>query len=189
MGLTVAIGLLGKYYGFLGSHTIAAQCIAFCLEEAVAVKDWRFTANLLGWEGYNLLSQCRDDEAYLFVDRSLRLSRQLRTPLFECNALYLMSVLSHHQNRCEKAVEIAEEALNIANKLNRRDMQLKLLLQLLHLKAGLKRITPDEAVDRLNEVEKQVDGILMIGGSINLAKCSKEMIQEVANVNKQLPIV
>ncbi|QGQ93814.1 hypothetical protein EHS13_02275 [Paenibacillus psychroresistens] len=152
MGLTIALGMLGKYYGFLGSLTIAAQCIAFCLEEAVAVKDWRFTANLLGWEGHNLLLQRRDEEAYLFIDRSLRLSRQLRTPHFECNALYLMSVLSLHQDQCEKALEITEEALNIAIKLYRRDMQLKLLLQLLHLKAELSLLTPAEIVVQLHKM-------------------------------------
>jgi LacI family transcriptional regulator/LacI family purine nucleotide synthesis repressor len=37
--------------------------------------------------------------------------------------------------------------------------------------------------------EKQVDGIIMIGGRINLAKCDKELIREVAEVNKRLPVV
>ncbi|WP_274653084.1 LacI family DNA-binding transcriptional regulator [Paenibacillus humicola] len=37
--------------------------------------------------------------------------------------------------------------------------------------------------------EKQVDGIIMIGGRINLARCSKEMVREVAEVNKRLPVV
>ncbi|NQX63677.1 tetratricopeptide repeat protein [Paenibacillus qinlingensis] len=152
MGLTIAMGMLGKYYGFLGSHTIAAGCIAFCLEEAIAVKDWRFTANLLGWEAHNLLLQFRVEEAIPFIDRSLRLSRQLRSPFFECNALYLMSVKSYHQNQYDYAVEIAEEALKIANKLNRRDMQLKLLL---HLNVGLRRTNPIEALEQLHKLLKQ----------------------------------
>jgi LacI family transcriptional regulator len=38
-------------------------------------------------------------------------------------------------------------------------------------------------------IEKQVDGIIMIGGRVNLAKCDKELIREVAEVNKRLPVV
>ncbi|MBP3966618.1 LacI family DNA-binding transcriptional regulator [Paenibacillus lignilyticus] len=38
-------------------------------------------------------------------------------------------------------------------------------------------------------MEKQVDGIIMIGGRIDLARCSKEMAKEVAEVNKRLPVV
>jgi LacI family transcriptional regulator len=38
-------------------------------------------------------------------------------------------------------------------------------------------------------IEKQVDGIIMIGGRIDLVKCSKEMAKEVSEVNKRLPIV
>ncbi|WP_328803929.1 LacI family DNA-binding transcriptional regulator [Paenibacillus glycinis] len=38
-------------------------------------------------------------------------------------------------------------------------------------------------------IEKQVDGIIMIGGRIDLHKCSKEMANEVAEVNKRVPLV
>ncbi|REE66980.1 LacI family transcriptional regulator [Paenibacillus taihuensis] len=37
--------------------------------------------------------------------------------------------------------------------------------------------------------EKQVDGIIMIGGRIDLAKCSREMAKEVQEVNNRLPVV
>lgn len=38
-------------------------------------------------------------------------------------------------------------------------------------------------------MEKQVDGIIMIGGRIDLHKCSKEMAKEVAEINKRVPLV
>lgn len=37
--------------------------------------------------------------------------------------------------------------------------------------------------------EKQVDGIIMIGGRIDLHHCGKEMAKEVAEINKRVPIV
>ncbi|MFC4810612.1 LacI family DNA-binding transcriptional regulator [Paenibacillus sp. GCM10023250] len=37
--------------------------------------------------------------------------------------------------------------------------------------------------------EKQVDGIIMIGGRIDLLHCGKEMAKEVAEINKRVPIV
>jgi hypothetical protein len=66
-----------------------------------------------------------------------------------------MSELNHRQKRYEKAVELAEEALDIANRLKRSDMQCKLLVQLLHLKTGLGRITPIEAEGRLQLMLEQ----------------------------------
>lgn len=38
-------------------------------------------------------------------------------------------------------------------------------------------------------VEKQVDGIIMIGGRINLARPSKEMVNEVVEVSKRVPLL
>ncbi|MDQ6418526.1 LacI family DNA-binding transcriptional regulator [Paenibacillus sp. LHD-117] len=38
-------------------------------------------------------------------------------------------------------------------------------------------------------LEKQVDGLVMIGGRINLAKPDKRLIQEVAEVSKRLPLL
>jgi LacI family transcriptional regulator/LacI family purine nucleotide synthesis repressor len=38
-------------------------------------------------------------------------------------------------------------------------------------------------------VEKQVDGIIMLGGRVDLVKCGPELIKEVAEVNKRLPVV
>ncbi|QHT59555.1 LacI family transcriptional regulator [Paenibacillus lycopersici] len=38
-------------------------------------------------------------------------------------------------------------------------------------------------------MEKQVDGIIMLGGRIDLYKCTKEMAKEVAAINKRVPLV
>jgi len=38
-------------------------------------------------------------------------------------------------------------------------------------------------------MEKQVDGIVLIGGRINLAKPSKEMVQEVVEASKRVPLL
>lgn len=38
-------------------------------------------------------------------------------------------------------------------------------------------------------MEKQVDGIILIGGRIDLHKCGREMAKEVAEVNKRVPVV
>lgn len=152
MGFTISIGLFGKYYGFRGVYLLAEQCIAYCLEEAIEIKDWRYTANLLGWQGYNLLEQGRDKEAFIWIDHSLRLCRQLQIPFFECNALYLMSKLTYRKKRYNEALEYAREALGIARRIKRKDMQLNIQLQLLDIKIGLGHITPLEATKRLQQM-------------------------------------
>ncbi|MBU5441512.1 AAA family ATPase [Paenibacillus sp. MSJ-34] len=158
MGFAIALCMLGKYYWYLGHYEHASPCLAFCLEEAVAVKDLRIAAIALSFEGRNLLAQQRLEEADLLLGRSVRLFRQLRTPYFACEALYFMCILRQRQNQYESAVEAAEEALAIADRLERRDMQVRLRVQLCDLETGIGRLSPDEAKNRLERLLDQYPG-------------------------------
>ncbi|UVI27723.1 ATP-binding protein [Paenibacillus spongiae] len=158
MGFAMGMGMLGKYYYLLGSRQQAEQCIAFCLEESVRIQDWHIAAVVLGIEGCNLMEQHRHEEAGRWIERSARLTKQLRIPFFECEALYFTSLLRERQNQIEAAAEAAEEALKLAIRLKRRDLQVKLLVQLMQLKTGLGRIGPGEAMDELQEMAEQYAG-------------------------------
>jgi hypothetical protein len=54
--------------------------------------------------------------------------------------------------------EVADEALKLAIRLRRRDLQVKLHVQLLHLKTRLGRISPGEALDELQRMTEQYAG-------------------------------
>ncbi|WP_312113169.1 AAA family ATPase [Brevibacillus reuszeri] len=155
MSFAMAIGMLGKYFHLLGSRVQAEQCIAFCLEEAVLIKDFHIAAVVLGIEGCNLMAQHRYEEASLMIGRSIRLSKQHHISFFECDGLYFMSLLSERQNQFENAVTAAEEALLIANRLKRRDMQVNLLVHLLFLKTALGSIPRAVALDQLEQMLEQ----------------------------------
>ncbi|MFD0681645.1 MULTISPECIES: tetratricopeptide repeat protein [unclassified Paenibacillus] len=159
MGFANAFGMLGKYYWYLGQHAQASPCIVFCLEEAVAIKDWRVVAIMLSFEGRNLLAQHRLEEADLLLGCSIRLFKQLHAPYFKCETLYFMSLLRQRQNQYESAVEAAEEALHIANMLRRKDMRISLLVLLWQLKTGLGWISLDEATNRLERIFEQNSGL------------------------------
>lgn len=158
MAFAMAIGMMGKYYQLLGAREQAEQCFAFCLEESVLIKDMHIAAVVLGMAGCNLMAQCRYEEAGGRIAYSLRLSRHIHNPLFECDALYFMSLLRHRQNQCESAVEAAEEALLIAGRQKRREMQASLLVHLIDLKTGMGRITSAEAMDQLKRMMAQYSG-------------------------------
>ncbi|MFD0715514.1 AAA family ATPase [Paenibacillus sp. GCM10027626] len=158
MGFATAVGMLGKYYHLHGSRMQAEQCIAFCLEEAVLIKDWHIAAVVLGIEGCNLMEQQRYEEAGQMIGRSIGLAKQHHISFFECDGLYFMSLLRQRQNQYENAVEAAEEALQIAERLKRRDMQAGLLVLLLQLKTDLRWITPVEAADQLEQMLEQYPG-------------------------------
>jgi DNA-binding SARP family transcriptional activator len=155
MGFANANGMLGRYYWYLGHYAQATPCIVFCLEEAVAIQDWRVAAIMLSYEGRCLLAQQRLEDADILLGRSIRLFKKLRTPYFECEALYYVSLLRQRQNRYESAAEIAEEALQIANRLKRKDMGINLLVLLVHLNTGLGRISPGEAMNRMERMKGQ----------------------------------
>ncbi|MCC3375232.1 AAA family ATPase [Cohnella sp. REN36] len=155
MGFAMGIGMLGKYYHLLGSRLQAEQCIAFCLEEAIRIQDWHIASVVLGIEGCNLMEQHRYEEAGRWIERSARLTKQLRIPFFECEALYFTGLLRERQHQFESAAEVADEALKMAVRLKRRDLQVKLTAQLLQLKTRLGRIGPGEARDELQRMAEQ----------------------------------
>jgi DNA-binding SARP family transcriptional activator/tetratricopeptide (TPR) repeat protein len=155
MGFAMGIGMLGKYYHLLGSHLQAEQCIAFCLEEAVQIQDWHIASVVLGIEGCNLMEQHRYEEAGQWIERSAQLTKKLRIPFFECEALYFTSLLRERQNKYDSAMHAAEEALKLAIRLKRRDLQVKLHVQLLQLKSCLGQISTGDAVDELQNMSEQ----------------------------------
>jgi len=154
----MAIGMMGKYYHLLGSREQAEQCFAFCLEESVLIKDMHIAAVVLGMQGCSLMAQHRYEEAGVMIAYSLRISRHIHNPFFECDALYFMSLLRHRQNQCESAMEAAEEALLIAGRLKRREMKANLLVHLIDLKMGMGRISPAVAMDQLKRMMAQYSG-------------------------------
>ncbi|MFM1652237.1 AAA family ATPase [Brevibacillus sp. B_LB10_24] len=155
MSFAMAVGMLGKYYHLHGSRVQAEQCIAFCLEEAVLIKDLHIAAVVLGIEGCNLMTQHRYEEAGHLIGLSRRLAKQQHIPFFECEALYFTSLLRQRQNQYEGAVEAAEEALHIAERLKRKDLRVTLLVQLSLLKTDVGRITSAEAMEQLERLREQ----------------------------------
>ncbi|MFB9753920.1 AAA family ATPase [Paenibacillus hodogayensis] len=155
MGFANALGMLGRYYWYLGHHAQATPCFVFCLEEAVAINDWRVAAIMLSYEGRSRLARHRLEEADLLLERSIRLFQKLRTPYFECETLYYMSLLRQRQNRYESAVETAEEALQLANRLKRKDMEVSLQVLLTQVETVIGRISYEEAMNLLERMLEQ----------------------------------
>jgi len=158
MGFAMGLGMLGKYYHLLGSRLNAEQCIAFCLEEAVRIQDWHIASVVLGIEGCNLMEQHRYEEAGQWIERSARLTKKLRIPFFECEALYFASLLRERQGQYESAADAAEEALKLAIRLKRKDLQVKLHVQMLQLKTCLDGISHSDAMDELQQMAEQYTG-------------------------------
>ncbi|WP_158602408.1 AAA family ATPase [Cohnella endophytica] len=152
MGFAMAIGMLGKYYHLLGACELAEICLIFSLEEAFLIKDLHITSVVLGIEGCNLMVQLRYEEAGLMIERSIRLSKQVQIPFFECEGLYFMGLLRMRQRQYDIAMENAEEALVIAKRLKRRDMQVRVLIQLIQLKTSRGRIGSAETLSQLQDM-------------------------------------
>ncbi|MFC5404792.1 AAA family ATPase [Cohnella soli] len=155
MSSAMAIGMMGKYYHLLGARIQSEQCIAYCLEEAVLIRDMHIAAVVLGIEGCNLMAEMKYEEAGLMIERSIGLAKQNQIPFFECDGLYFKSLLKQREKRYECALEAAEEALRIAERLKRRTVRVNLLLLLLSLKTDLGRITSVEAADQLERMLEQ----------------------------------
>lgn len=155
MEFAVAIGMLGKYYLYHGHRVHATQCITLCLEEAVLIEDWRIAAIVIGLEGRNRMEQHLYGEAELLLERSLMMFRKLRIMYFTCETLYFISELRLCQNRLDSAIEAAEEAIQLADRLKRKDMQFMLALLLIRLRTASGLLSPDAALNGMESMLEQ----------------------------------
>lgn len=183
MEFATAIGMLGKYYLYQGHRKYATRCIAYCLEEAVMIKDWRIAAIVLGLEGRNLMEQHQYEEADQMIERALRIFRKLRILYFTCETLYDVSLLRLRQRRLDLARTAANEALNLANRLQRKDMQFKLPSLLMQLQTDACPITSSVSANvlhRMNVINEAAEARPLPKQSIEVTR-TKAITQKMLN--------
>lgn len=149
MGFAIAHGMLGKHSEHLGRHDDAEARIAYCLEEAVAVEDWRAAAIMLCYAGRNYMALQQLEAAEQMLERSRQLFRRLQTPYFACETLYCIALLKRRRQQYESAAAATEEAIGMADRLRRTDMQINLAVMRIQLEAAVERISRAEAKSAL----------------------------------------
>ncbi|MFC5469316.1 AAA family ATPase [Cohnella suwonensis] len=146
LGVSNAVGMLGFIYSKLGDYERMKACYAYAISEACAVGDMRVGAYMLGRFGFSLTRQPDRETSDTLIELSVRYIRKINAPSFLCAILHLQALtMSERKGNDLVALEITEEALDLAIRLKRTHYMFRFTLLQVCLNYNLRRISEQEA--------------------------------------------
>jgi class 3 adenylate cyclase/predicted ATPase len=149
----VYIGNLGAVYRDQGDHTRATRCFAHALRIALELRDWTTVADQVACLAATAAAEAHEPKAERRFAQAIALARQLDAPYFLSDSLHELAKLRLAQGRLDEAERLNQEALEVADRSNERDIQVRARLLSLHLRVRLGRIDTDAAMDQLRALE------------------------------------
>jgi class 3 adenylate cyclase/tetratricopeptide (TPR) repeat protein len=149
----IYIGNLGAVYRDQGNHAQATRCFVHALRIAVELGDWAGIADQVACLAATAAAEAQDQEAERLFAKAIGLARLLDAPYFLSDALHELAKLRLGQGRLEEAERLNEEALEVADRSNERDVQVRARLLSLQLQVTRGRIGLDTAIDELRALE------------------------------------
>lgn len=143
---------LASIYGQAGELEQALRCAGQALAVALELGDWPEILHALGSIAMTLQSQTRYEEAEVVHSRVIDLSRTLNSPYELCAFLYAKADLYRLQNRYAESQMLAQEALNIAEQVYRRDVLFDTVVLMIHLRLATQQIDQQKAVSALESL-------------------------------------
>jgi predicted ATPase/class 3 adenylate cyclase len=149
----VYIGNLGAVYRDQGDLVQATKCFVHALRIAVELGDWTSVADQVACLAATAAAQAQDREAERLFAQAIALARLLDAPYFLCDWLHQLAKLRLAQGRLEEAEQLNQEALEVADQSNERDIQVRASLLSLRLQVTRGRLDSDAAMGRLRALE------------------------------------
>ena len=149
----VYIGNMGEVYRDQGDHIQATKCFVHALRIAVQLGDWTSVADQVANVASTAAAQGHDQEAERLFSQAIALARLLDAPYFLCGWLHQLAKLCLAQGRFDEAERVNQEALEVADRTNEREVQVPARLLSLRLQVTLGRIDTDAAIGRLRALE------------------------------------
>jgi len=147
------IGNLGAVYRDQGNHEQAIRCFVHALRIAVELGDWTSVADQVACLATTAAARAQDGQAERLFGLAIDLARLLDAPSFLCDWLHQLAKLRLAQGLLDEAERLNQEALEVADRSNERDIQVRarLLSVRLHVSSG--KVDRDVAIRRLRALE------------------------------------
>jgi class 3 adenylate cyclase/predicted ATPase len=147
------IGNLGAVYRDQGNHEQAIRCFVHALRIAVELGDWTSVADQVACLATTAAARAQDGQAEQLFGLAIDLARLLDAPSFLCDWLHQLAKLRLAQGLLDEAERLNQEALEVADRSNERDIQVRarLLSVRLHVSSG--KVDRDVAIRRLRALE------------------------------------
>jgi class 3 adenylate cyclase/tetratricopeptide (TPR) repeat protein len=149
----VYVGNMGDVYRQQGDYARATTCFVHALRIAVQLRDWTNVADQVANLAATAAALGDHQQAERLFDRAIALARLLDAPYFLCGWLHQLAKLRLEQGRVEEAQRLNQEALEVANRSNEREVQVPALLLSVRLQVALGRLGTDAAVRQLRALE------------------------------------
>jgi tetratricopeptide (TPR) repeat protein len=149
----IYVGNLGAVYRDQGDHVQATRCFVHALRIAVELGDWASVVDQVASLAATAAAEGHEREAERLFVRAITLARLLDAPSFLSDSLHELAKLRRGQGRLEEAERLNQEALEVADRSNEHDVQVRAHLLSLHLRVTRGRITPERAVAQLRALE------------------------------------
>ena len=146
-------GNLGAVYRDQGDHLQATRCFVHALRIAVELGDWSSVVDQVTGLAATAAAEAQEREAERLYARAITLARVVDAPSFLCDSLHQLAKLRLGQGRLEEAERLNQEALEVADRSNERDIQVRARLLSLHLQVTSGRTGADAAMGRLRALE------------------------------------
>jgi predicted ATPase/class 3 adenylate cyclase len=149
----VYAGNMGEVYREQGDHLQATKCFVHALRIAVRLGDWTNVADQVANVAATAAAQGDEPQAERLFARAIYLARVLDAPYFLCAWLHQLAKLRVAQGRLEEAHRLNQEALEVADRSNEREVQVPALLLSVGLEAALGHTGTQAATGRLRALE------------------------------------
>jgi tetratricopeptide (TPR) repeat protein len=149
----IVVGNLGEVYRDEGDYLQAIQCFAYALRIALDLRDWTTIGDQVANLAATAAAQGRDREAEILLDRAIAIGRHVDAPYLLCGWLNRLATLYVEQGKAEKAEQLNQEALEIAEAHDERDLRIRAVVLEQRLRVALGRARPDESIAHLTELE------------------------------------
>jgi class 3 adenylate cyclase/tetratricopeptide (TPR) repeat protein len=150
----VYIGNMGDVYRQQGDYARATTCFVHALRIAVQLRDWTNVADQMANLAATAVGQGDHRQAERLFTRAIGLARLLDAPYFLCGWLHQLAKLRVEQGRIQEAYGLNQEALEVADRSNEREVQVPAFLLSLRLQVELGRLDADAATRRLRALEE-----------------------------------
>ena len=152
-GVSMGIGNMGSVYDYQGEYTAALACTLRNLQISLELGDRPGVAFALWNLGKISLAKRELHGAEKFLQRAIVLDRLLDTPYELCEALYTLGKTLAARQHYEEAFRHNHEALQIAGEIEYDEIHFQASVGEIRLLHALGRITLEEAIRRLREVQ------------------------------------
>jgi len=143
---SLVVGNMGEIYRDEGDPVRATRCVAYALRIALELEDWTTVADQVANAAVMAAADPREGRAEHLLGHAVALARHLDAPYMLCGWLHELALRHVEAGRLVAAMRLNQEALDVAEAHDRRDVRVRAGVLAARLQVELGDVGLDDAV-------------------------------------------